>query len=63
MQRLLLFDKKTMENKYIILTEPDYWNWSDVKEIRVWKNVNWLWSDLEIEFNNGTSEWYNLENN
>lgn len=49
--------------KEIIIKEPDYWTWTDVKQIRVWKNIDWLWSDLEIEFNNGTSEWYNLENN
>ena len=48
--------------KQIIIKEPDYWDWSDVKQIAVWENIDWMWSILEIEFKNGNTEWYNLLN-
>ena len=50
-------------NKIITLKNPDLWNWSDVKEIVVWENVDWLWSDISIEFKDWNSEWYSFINN
>lgn len=49
--------------KEIIITAPDLWNWSDVRHIRVGNNVDWFGSDLEIEFINWETEWYNLKTN
>jgi len=49
--------------KVITIKSPDSWNWADVKEIIVGKNVDWFWSDIEIEFNNWDTEWYSLKNN
>ena len=59
----LIDDFILRDSKMITIKEPDLWKWSDVKEIAVWHNIDWYWSDLVIEFNKWDAEWYSFINN